>query len=131
MTSAQLDLAARTIEAYNRGDLAGMLALVTDDVVFVVPDGMANAGTYHGPEGVTRMIEAWNEAWGEFRVEIQDLIEDGDWVIMPVMQHGRGRGSGVEIQMQAAYLMRFRDGHLQHWMICESKDEAVHEARSR
>jgi ketosteroid isomerase-like protein len=131
VTSAQLDLAARTIDAYNRGDLAGMLALVTDDVVFVVSDGLPNAGTYRGPEGFTTMIEGWNEAWDEFRVEIEDLIEDGDTVIMPVTQHGRGRGSGVEIQMQATYLMRVRDGRLRYWRMFESKDEAVREAGSR
>jgi ketosteroid isomerase-like protein len=99
--SAQLDIATRSIEAYNRGDLEAVLALVADDVVFVVPDAFANAGTYRGPEGVAEMLDGWNEAWEEFRIE-----------------------------MQAAYLMRVRDGRVTHWRICESKDEAVREAGS-
>jgi uncharacterized protein len=131
VTSTQLDLVRRSIDAYNRGDRGALLALVADDAVFEVPIGMANAGTYRGPEGFLRMVEGWDEAWDEFRIEIDDAIEYGDTVIVPVTQHGRGRGSGVEIQMQAAYLMRFTDGRLQHWRIFESKEEAVREAGSR
>jgi ketosteroid isomerase-like protein len=129
--STQLDLAMTSIDAYNRGDRAALLALVADDVVFEVPIGMANAGTYRGREGFTKMAAGWEEAWDEFRIEAEDPIEYGGAVIVPVTQHGRGRGSGVEIQMQAAYLMRFSDGLLQHLRICQSKDEALREAGSR
>jgi ketosteroid isomerase-like protein len=131
MASAQLDIARSSIDAYNSGDREALMALLADDVVCVVPDGLANAGTYLGPEGFTRMIESWNEAWEDFRIEIDDLIEEGDAVIVLVTQHGRGRGSGVEIQMPALYLMRFRDGLLHHWRMCQSRDEAVREARSQ
>jgi ketosteroid isomerase-like protein len=131
VTSAQLDLARKSIDAYNRRDRAALLALIADDVVFEVPMSMANAGTYRGPEGFIRMAEGWDDAWEEFRIEINDPIEYGDTVIVPVTQHGRGRGSGVEIQMQATYLMRFSDGRLRHWRIYESKEEAVREMGSR
>jgi uncharacterized protein len=131
MASAQLDIARKSIDAYNSGDREALLALLADDVDCVVPDGLANAGTYLGPEGFTRMLEGWDEAWEEFRIEIDDLIEEGDAVIALVTQHGRGRGSGVEIQMRAAYLMRFRDGRMHRWRMCQSMREAVREARSR
>jgi uncharacterized protein len=131
VTSTQLDLVRRSIDAYNRRDRGTLLALVADDAVFEVPVAMPNAGTYRGPEGFIRMAEGWDDAWEEFRIEIEDAIEYGDTVIVPVTQHGRGRGSGVEIQMQAAYVMRFRDGRLQRWWIYESKEEAVREAGSR
>jgi ketosteroid isomerase-like protein len=121
----QVDIARRGIEAYNRGDLGALFELVTEDVEFVVPDTMANSGRYVGREGFQAMMGQWEEAWDEFRVEIQDLAENGDAVIVTVAQYGRGRGSGIETQMAAAHLMRFRDGLLCRWRLCESRDEAL------
>jgi ketosteroid isomerase-like protein len=123
-----LDIARRGIEAYNRGDLDAIFELVTDDAEFVVPDTMANSGRYVGREGFQAMMEQWQEAWDEFRIEIDELTEEGDGVVVSVVQHGRGRGSGIETKMQAAHLMRFRDGLLCTWRLCETREEAVRHA---
>jgi ketosteroid isomerase-like protein len=129
MPSQQLDIARQGIEAYNRGDLGALLELVGDDVEFVVPDTMANSGRYIGREGFQAMTGQWEEAWEEFRVEIVEMIEEGDAVIVSVAQYGRGRGSGIETQMRAAHLMRFGDGRLSEWRLCESVDEALRQIR--
>ena len=130
MPSGQQDIAIRGIEAYNRGDLEALFELVTDDAEFVIPDGMANAGTYRGREGFESMIADWNEAWEVFRIEFDEPIEDGETVIVPITQYGRGRGSGVEIQMSGAHLLRFRGGLLHRWRLCESREEALRQAQS-
>jgi ketosteroid isomerase-like protein len=124
-----LDIARRGIEAYNRGDLDAIFELVTDDVEFVVPDTMANSGRYVGREGLRAMRGQWEEAWEEFRIEIGELTEEGDDVVVSVVQHGRGRGSGIETTMAAAHLMRFRDGQLCGWRLCETRAEALRHAR--
>jgi uncharacterized protein len=125
-----LDIARRGIEAYNRGDLDAIFELVADDVEFVVPDTMANSGRYVGREGFQAMMGQWEEAWDEFRVKIEEVIEAGDAVVVSVAQFGRGRGSGIETRMGAAHLMRFRDGLLTRWRLCETREEALHEARN-
>jgi uncharacterized protein len=123
------DIARRGIEAYNRGDLDAIFELATDDVEFVVPDTMANSGRYVGRVGFQAMMGQWEEAWDEFRVEIEELVEEGDAVVVSVAQFGRGRGSGIETQMGAAHVMRFRDGLLARWRLCETREEALHQAR--
>jgi uncharacterized protein len=129
MPEEHLDIARQGIEAYNRGDLEAIFELVTHDVEFVVPVGMANSGRYVGREGFEAMMGQWEEAWDEFRVEIEDLVEEGDAVVVSVSQFGRGRGSGIETQMGAAHLMRFRHGRLSRWRLCETREEALHHAR--
>jgi ketosteroid isomerase-like protein len=94
----------------------------------VIPDGLGNAGTYRGREGFVRMIDGWHEAWEDFRIEIEDLVEEGDTVIVGITQHGRGRGSGIEVEMPGAHLMRFRDDRLHFWRLCGSREEALREA---
>jgi ketosteroid isomerase-like protein len=125
MPSEQSDTARRGIEAFNRGDLDALFALVTDDVEFVVPDTLPNSGRYAGREGFGAMIGQWGEAWDEFRVEIEELTEDGDAVVVSVVQHGRGRGSGIDAQMRVVHLMRFRNGRLWRWRLCENREQAL------
>ncbi len=117
------------IEAYNRGDLGALLELVGDDVEFVVPDTWPNSGRYIGREGFQAMTRQWEEAWEEFRVEIVEMIEKRDAVIVSVHQYGRGRGSGIETQMWATHLMRFDEGRLSAWRLCESPEEAMRQVR--
>jgi ketosteroid isomerase-like protein len=124
-----VDIARKGIEAYNRGDLDAIFELTTDDVRFVVPDSMANPGTYVGREGFESMMREWEEAWDEFRIEIVELLEEGDAVVASIAQYGRGRGSGIETQMGAAHLMRFRDGRLSGWHLFPSLDEALRHVR--
>jgi uncharacterized protein len=126
--SERLDIARRGIEAYNRGDFEALMELIDEEVEAVVPDGMANAGTYRGVQGFERMTSHWGEAWQEFRVEVEDMIEEGDAVIAPVMQRARGRGSGVETQMAAVHLMRFRRGRMYRWRLCATLEEAERHA---
>jgi ketosteroid isomerase-like protein len=124
-----LDIARRGIEAYNRGDLETLFELAADDVEFVVPDTMVNSGRYVGRGGFQAMMDQWEEAWDEFRVDIEELVEEGDAVVVSVAQYGRGRGSGIETRMAAAHLMRFREGLLWRWRLCETREEALHHAR--
>jgi ketosteroid isomerase-like protein len=129
VSNESVDIARKGIEAYNRRDLDAIFELTTDDVRFVVPDAMANSGTYVGREGFESMMRQWEEAWDEFHVEIVELLEEGDAVIASVAQYGRGRGSGIETQMGAAHLMRFRDGRLSGWHLFPSLDDALRHLR--
>lgn len=51
---------------------------------------MSNSGRYLGREGFQAMIGQWEEAWDEFRLEIEDVVEEGDAVVVSVAQYGRG-----------------------------------------
>ena len=130
MPDELLDIARNGIEAYLRGDVDAVFEVATDDVEFIVPDSLVNSGRYVGRAGYESMMRQWDEAWDEFRVEIVDLIQEEDAVVASVTQHGRGRGSGIETRMTAAYLMRFRDGRLSQWRLCESREEAIRQVRN-
>jgi len=122
--SERLDIARRGIEAHNGGGFAALAGVIHEDVVAVVPDGLPNAGVYRGPEGFAAMMSQWSEAWQDFRLDIEELIEEGDAVLARVVQRGRGRGSGIETTMPAVHLMRFRDGQVVFWRLCQDLPEA-------
>ena len=51
------------MEAFNDGDVARMLAALTEDVEVYASPEMANAGSYTGIDGFVSWITAWTEAW--------------------------------------------------------------------
>ena len=124
MPSERVDIASRGFEAFNRGDLDAVGELLHDDVVAVVPDSLANSGVYEGRDGFARMLAHWVEPWEELRVDVLKLIEEGDAVLAPAVQHGRGRGSGVEISMRVVFLLRFRGDRMDFYRLCETLEEA-------
>jgi ketosteroid isomerase-like protein len=122
--SERVDIASRGFEAFNRGDLDAVGELLHDDVVAVVTDSLANSGVYEGRDGFARMLAHWVEPWEELRVDVLELIEEGDAVLAPAVQHGRGRGSGVEISMRVVFLLRFRGDRMDFYRLCETLEEA-------
>jgi ketosteroid isomerase-like protein len=128
--ASQLDLVRKAFAAYNRGDIDDLLELMAEDVVAVIPSGLPNDGIYHGRDGFLEMLGAWEEAWEEFRIEPIEFIEEGDAVIVPIRQFGRGRGSGIETEMELTQLMRVRSGRFVQWRLCWDRAEALAHARA-
>jgi hypothetical protein len=50
------------------------------------------------------------EAYDEFGTEILEAIDAGPWVICDTRWYGRGKGSGVVIDVRAADAYEIRDG---------------------
>jgi hypothetical protein len=87
-------------------------AIAADDVEVGGAPELPNSGSYHGYDGFITWITQWLDAWDEFRIEVLDMrAVDDEHVLVEVEQHGRGRGSGLEVtQRGLAYLVTARDG---------------------
>jgi ketosteroid isomerase-like protein len=96
---------------FERRDIDGVRAIAADDVEVGGSPELPNSGSYHGHEGFITWIAQWLEAWGEFRIEIVEMVAiDDEHVLVEVDQHGRGQGSGLEVtQRGLAYLATIRD----------------------
>jgi ketosteroid isomerase-like protein len=97
-------------DAYNAGDIERTIASFDPGLTVYAPPSMANAGTFHGIDGFIEWITQWNEAWDSFHTEIVELEQLGDGrVITRMRQSGTGRGSGVEVEMEAGWLFEVAD----------------------
>jgi ketosteroid isomerase-like protein len=71
------------------------------------------------------------DAWEDFRVVIEAVQPVGErHVVAVVRQLGRGKGSGVEVEMRAAYMWELRDGRAVRVQLHASREEAVDAARA-
>ena len=122
----QVALARAGFEAFNRGDGDAVLALLHPDVEVHSSGSVGERGTYRGHDGYRQWVGVWLEAWEEFRIDL-DRIEpiDDSNVLVHVTQHGRGRGSGLEVTQTVTYLFTERDGLATRLHIYADRDEAI------
>jgi len=125
-------LARQGMEAFNAGDMAGMVAALSEDVEVYASPEMANAGQYRGHDGFVAWISAWTDAWEEISAEVTDTIHVGDrHIVTAVHQEGRGR-DGIKLSMELAFLFEIGDdGRCRYLAMLPALEEAVGIARER
>ena len=125
MAQKNIEFAQRAFAAFNRGDVATVLAMLSPDVEVYSSPELANPGTFHGHDGFLEWSGRWLEVWETFRVEANDFMAEGDDVVVSAHQYGRGKGSGIEVEMDAAYLLTVRDGKSVRFHLYPDKADAL------
>lgn len=107
-------------EGFSRGELDVCDELVADQVIEHQDFGPGHAD---GPEGVKAVIRSLRTAFPDFRLEIEDLVVDGELVWTRNVGSGTNDGpfmgrppTGRTIQIEVFDVLRVRDGKLvEHW----------------
>jgi ketosteroid isomerase-like protein len=70
-------------------------------------------------------LRSWLSPWEHWRVEAEDYLELGDHVVVLTRYHGRGKGSGVEVEQEGAHVFRLRDGKVVRLEIFADRRRAI------
>src|SRR6266480_2579284 len=98
MSQENVELARRGYEAFNRGDIDGLLDLCAPDIVWR-DFATIDSDTVTGKDAVRAYFETVMEAWERIRLEPEEIIDlGGDRVVVVSHWTGRGKGSGVEVE---------------------------------
>jgi hypothetical protein len=69
--------------AFGRGDVPGLLALMAEDVEWIIPGaGLPLAGTYRGPEGVANFFQKLSAEAEILDFQPREFVADGDRVLV-------------------------------------------------
>jgi ketosteroid isomerase-like protein len=109
MSEENVELVRRGWAAYERGDLSGVIALLSHEMVTYVVPPVPVAGTYHGPEGFLQLTIDWAEGFDDLVVTGQEFIEAGDQVVVRSLHKSRGASSGVPVETDLWYVFTVRD----------------------
>ena len=102
-------LAQGGMDAFNDGDMARMLAVLSEEIEVYASPEMVNSGSYTGHDGFVSWIEAWTDAWEEVTAQVTGNEAVGErHVVISVHQEGRGRG-GIEVSMDLAFIFDVDD----------------------
>ena len=115
-------------EGFNRGDLTEAREILTEDVEWRTTGTFPGLeGVYHGPEALDEWMEALRAEWREFDVSLAEVLaEREDAVVVAERLWGRGRESGVEVEMRTYGVYRFNaEGKLTLREAYTSAEEAL------
>ncbi len=124
------DIARVALAAWSRGELDATLATVDPEiewhVSFPLPDLPPDKTVFRGREELGDLWRAFRSAWEELTLEIERVVYDeGDTLVLEASFHGRGGGSGIEVERRVFYVMTIRDGLLLLMRPFESEAEAL------
>jgi ketosteroid isomerase-like protein len=132
MSQDNVDVVRRGWEAYRRQDNEAALALYDPTIEIDLTEyAGADAGVYRGLEGVDEFFRDRLSAFGDLQTVVEEWIDAADQVIAMVHSYGRGKRSGVPVEMVQAHLWTVLNGKLKRLQIFATKAEALEAAGLR
>jgi ketosteroid isomerase-like protein len=130
MSRENAEVVRRAYEAYNRGDLDGVLANVHPQVVWEenhpVFGFVGLDPVYEGHKGVRRWWEASREPWTTVEAVIDEITPVGeDALVVSNTMRGTGAGSGVAVELPFFHVFEFRDAKIIRRRLYPERREAL------
>jgi ketosteroid isomerase-like protein len=133
MSQENVEIVRRNTDAYNRGDLDGLLENWAPDAVVDWSRSRGfDAGVFRGHDAIRAHWQRLLEAFDEVRIELVDPIEEVEDGLLVVENLGYLRGrDGIEVQTRSAWLVTIRDGQTASFALYQTKQEALEAAGLR
>jgi ketosteroid isomerase-like protein len=113
MSQANVEIVQAAFRAFEKGDLGGVLRLCDEKIEITQAAELLGASRQqHGHAGVLEAFAIWPELWDDYRVEITRLADFGERVMVTTVNRGRGKESGVPVEMPFTFLFSVRAGRL-------------------
>ena len=126
MSQENVELVRAAFRFFEEGNIAGVLSLVDEDIVVTQPADMPGVSPRQfGHADVREAFGIWPEQWDDFSVELRRIVDVGERVLVTTVQHGRGKESGIEVEMIFSFVFGFRAGKVLEWQIFMGEDEAL------
>jgi len=124
MSQENVELVRRTYELTRR-DAESFFAVCDPAIEWDMSRGMPDGRVYHGHEGVREFWRSWTGTWDGFDFQLEAVIDVDDEVVAHAHQVGRGRGSGVAVEMRNGHVWTLRDGKVTRFRAFQSFEEAL------
>lgn len=102
--------------------------LLDPDIEWVNPPDAVERGTRHGLEAFGSAADSVSDTFEGVGVDIDEMLDAGDRVVVLATLHGRGRGSGADLERRQGYIWTIRDGKATRFEWFTSPDEALRAA---
>ena len=117
-------LLTASIDAFNDRDLDRFLETMAPDVEAHTLLAELAGTPFRGHDGLRRWWEETHESWEYQRIDIERVEPTEDGGVAMISLVGRGKASGVELDMRLGLLFRVRDGLCSYLRIYDDRAEA-------
>jgi ketosteroid isomerase-like protein len=132
MTDENEQVVRRFMDAFNRRDQDGLIALVDPGIDFFAPQTAASVGhktTYKGHEGMRHYLDDVRRVWTSLQVAPKSFHSEGECVV--VVGSISGERDGQRVESRAGWAWKLRDGKVVWARVYENPDDAFKDAGMR
>jgi ketosteroid isomerase-like protein len=116
--------------AYARGDRDAIVRHLDPSIRVYARPLHPDVSVYEGKEGFLRFSETDWEAFEEVAYEPEDFLANGPYVVVPIKQSGRGKGSALGIEERIVNVWKLRRGKCVELRVFSTIEEALEAASS-
>jgi uncharacterized protein len=126
MSSSNVDALRPVYEQWRRGNFRRRFDVYAPRMEWGWSDEFPGLEGIAYEEGdISDRLREWLSPWDEWRVEPEDFVASGEFVVVLCRYSGRGKGSGVEVDVEGAHLWTMRDGRAVRLEIFSSRERAL------
>jgi ketosteroid isomerase-like protein len=129
MSQENVELVRAVFEAFERGDVEGILRHCDENVEITQDaelfDLLGASQRMHGHEGVLKAFAIWPEQWNDFSIEALTVTDVGTYVMVETVNRGRGKDSGVDVEMPFTFLFSVHGEAITEWRIFMRHEDAL------
>ncbi len=127
-----MEVTGLAFAAFLAGDEETQRRMTAPDAEIFTPNTLANSGTYRGFDGYMEWQRNWLDAWEDYEMELLSMEPAGErHVVTLCHQSGRGRGSGVPVEMSLAFMTELEGEKLLALHLYPTAEEAHRVAAER
>src|SRR5215211_3975634 len=109
MSRENIEVVVRCIEAFEGDEEAWLSTADPDFVWHPIEEGHIQSRGHEAAVGVRRR---WLENWEGHQIDLEEVRDGADSVVACLHLTGRGKGSGVEVDLRIYMHFKLRDGKI-------------------
>jgi ketosteroid isomerase-like protein len=126
MSQSNVEIVRAAFRAFEEGDMESVLSFCHENIQITQPAELPGVSrNQHGHAGVREAFAVWPDLWDDYRVEVVRLLETDDHVIATIITRGRGKDSGVPVEMPFTFLFSVRTGKIMQWRLFIREEQAL------
>jgi uncharacterized protein len=110
--SENTDVMKRGYEAFNSGDMDGVLEVWSDDIRWEgsTDERIPGGGKYNGKDEAKQVLTNIPEHYDELTAPGDEFLEDNDTVVVLGHMEGRAKNTGNEFKVPYVHIWRMENG---------------------
>ena len=112
MSQENVEIVRGIFDAWGSGDWSIGNEYLDQHAVYVISSDFPAFGAYFGLDGIRAYWRDFLEQWERLTFEAKRIEAVGDTVLAHVVQHAKGRASGIEGDLSYFVLFTFRGGKI-------------------
>jgi ketosteroid isomerase-like protein len=126
MSQENVEIVRAAFDAFEQDNMEAVLRFCDENIEITQAAELPGVSRYqHGHAGVRDAFAIWPELWDDFRVEVLRMFDVGDHVVVATINRGRGKDSGVPVEMPFTFLFSLRTGKITEWRLFMREEEAL------